>query len=66
MICVAGIYYEAEILDKGEEYYREALSLEPENPVGLNNLAYFLIDKDRNTNEGMELVDKALASNPHD
>ena len=26
----------------------------------MNNLAYFLIDKDRNTNEGMELVRKAL------
>jgi hypothetical protein len=26
----------------------------------LNNLAYFLIDKDLNINEGIELVDNAL------
>ncbi len=26
----------------------------------MNNLAYFLIDKDRNINEGLELIDKAL------
>ena len=30
----------------------------------MNNLAYFLIDKDRNINEGLELVDKALKLNP--
>ena len=50
--------------DKAEEYYRQALSLEPERPVGLNSLAYFLIDNNRNINEGMELVEKALAINP--
>ena len=32
--------------------------------TGLNNLAYFLIDKDRNINEGLELVDKALKLSP--
>jgi tetratricopeptide (TPR) repeat protein len=53
-------YSEAGILDKAEEYYRQALSLEPENPVRMNNLAYFLIDRDRNIPEGMELIDKAL------
>ena len=26
----------------------------------MNTLAYFLIDKDRNINEGLELVDKAI------
>jgi len=61
---VAEIYREAGILDKAEEYYRQALSLEPENPARINNLAYFLIDKDRNINEGLELVDKSLELNP--
>jgi tetratricopeptide (TPR) repeat protein len=61
---LAGIYSEADKLDKAEEYYRQALSLEPENPVRLNDLAYFLIDKDRNINEGLELVDKALELSP--
>jgi Tfp pilus assembly protein PilF len=61
---LANIYSEAGILDKAEEYYRQALSLEPENPARMNNLAFFLIDKDRSIKRGMELVDKALSLNP--
>jgi len=60
----AGIYMDAGFPDKAEEYYRKALSLEPENPERLNNLAFFLIDKDRNTNEGLELIGRALQLNP--
>ncbi len=61
---LAAIYFEAGILDNSEKYYRQALSLEPENPVRMNNLAYFLIDKNRNINEGLELIDKALNLSP--
>ena len=61
---VAGIYSDADILPKAEEYYRKALSIEPENLSRMNNLAYFLIDKERNINEGIELVDKALVLSP--
>jgi TolB-like protein/Tfp pilus assembly protein PilF len=61
---LASIYSDAEILNKGEEYYRLAHSLEPEDTVWTNNLAYFLIDKQRNINEGLELVDKALNLQP--
>jgi tetratricopeptide (TPR) repeat protein len=61
---LAGIYSEANILDKTEKYYREALSLEPDSADRLNNLAYFLIDKDKNINEGLVLVDKALELRP--
>jgi Tfp pilus assembly protein PilF len=61
---LAGIYLEADKLDKAEEYYRQALSLDPESPDILNNLAYFLVDKDRNINEGLKLADKALELSP--
>ena len=61
---LAEIYSEVNILDKANEYYRQALSLEPENPVRINSLAYFLIDKDRSINEGLELVNKGLELNP--
>ena len=61
---LAAIYSEAGILNKAEKYYRQALSLEPERPGRLNDLAYFLIDKDRNIEEGLKLVDKALEINP--
>jgi tetratricopeptide (TPR) repeat protein len=63
---IAEIYSEAGIPDKAEEYYHRALSLEPENPLRLNNLAYFLINKDLNLNEGLELVNKALELSPDD
>jgi tetratricopeptide (TPR) repeat protein len=50
--------------DKAEEYYNEALSLEPEKPSRLNDLAYFLIDSDRNLSKGMKLANKALELSP--
>jgi tetratricopeptide (TPR) repeat protein len=58
------IYRDAGILDKAEEYYRKALSIEPDNPVFMNNLAYLLIDNGRNLNEGLELVKASLALRP--
>jgi tetratricopeptide (TPR) repeat protein len=58
------IYEEAEILNKAEEYFREALLLKPENPDKFNDLAWLLIDKDRNVDEGMEFIDKALKLSP--
>jgi tetratricopeptide (TPR) repeat protein len=64
MTNLASVYSESGILNKAEEYYRKALSLEPEKPDRLNNLAYFLIDKNRNINEGLKLIDKALGLSP--
>jgi tetratricopeptide (TPR) repeat protein len=65
MTGVADIYSDANILDKAEEYYRQALLLEPEKSVRMNNLAWFLIDKDRNIDEGLKLIDKALEISPN-
>jgi tetratricopeptide (TPR) repeat protein len=62
---LASNYSQAGILDRAEKYYRQALSLEPDSIPRMNNLAYFLIDRDRNINEGMELIDKALERNPN-
>lgn len=64
MNSVAGIYSDAGIPDKAEEYERQALFLESENPLWLNNLAWYLIYNDRNINEGLELVNKALELGP--
>jgi tetratricopeptide (TPR) repeat protein len=60
------IYMYAGLSDKAEEYFRKALSLEPENTIRLNNLAWLLIDKNININEGLELAEKALKINPDD
>jgi len=60
---LAFIYSESDNLDKAEEYFREALTLEPGRSLRINNLALFLIEKDRNINEGMDLIEKALELN---
>jgi tetratricopeptide (TPR) repeat protein len=60
----AWAYSKAGALDKAEEYYRRALSLEPESPVRLNDLAYFLIDNELDINEGLKQVNKALELRP--
>ena len=63
-MSIAEIYTEAGILNKAEEYYRYAILLDPKNLLGINNLAYFLIDNDRDKNEGLDLVEKALLLSP--
>jgi tetratricopeptide (TPR) repeat protein len=62
---LAFIYNNGGFTDKAEEYFRKALSLEPEKWGRMNNLAYFLIDKDRNINEGLELIERALKLVPN-
>ena len=61
---LAEIYSEAGLWNKAEYYYRQALTLNPENPRLMNYLAYFLIDNNLNVNEGLELINKALKANP--
>ena len=64
MTLLGDIFSEGEQQDKAEEYYRKSVSLQPENPFYLNYLARFLIDKDRNIKEGLDLIEKALEISP--
>ena len=66
LTSLAGIFSDANKLEKAEEYFRKALSLQPENPLNFYYLAYFLIDKDRNINEGIELINRLLEVSPDD
>jgi tetratricopeptide (TPR) repeat protein len=61
---VAFIYEDADLPEIAEEYYRKAVALQPGNSVRINNLAWFLIDNNRDVEEGMELIDKALTISP--
>jgi tetratricopeptide (TPR) repeat protein len=58
------IHTEAGMLDKAEEYHRLELSLEPKNALRMYDLAWFLINNDRNIDEGMDLINKALETSP--
>jgi tetratricopeptide (TPR) repeat protein/AraC-like DNA-binding protein len=63
---VAIIYSLGDYPDKAEEYYRKALSAEPGNTAWMNLLGFFFIDNDRNIEEGLGIIDKALILNPDD
>jgi tetratricopeptide (TPR) repeat protein len=63
-INTAIIYSEAGLLNKAEDLYRKAYLLEQGNPARLNYYVKFLIDKDRDINKGLKLIDKALESSP--
>ena len=61
---VGTIYEGANLLDKAEFNYRQALQLDPRNHSRINDLAWFLIDNDINVNEGVDLIQKALELRP--
>ena len=61
---LANLYWEADLPNKAEEYFREALNIEPDSPDRMRLLAWFLIDTGRNIGEGVELSEKALAIDP--
>jgi len=61
---IADIYSDAGIPDKAQKYYQQAISMEPENPDILNNLAWFLIETERNIGEGMKIIEKGLETDP--
>ena len=58
-------YSQAGMQDKAEESFREAVNLEPGSGWWYYYLSWHLIDKNRNINEGLELIDKALELNPN-
>ena len=63
-IWYAGVYDKAESFKKAEFYYRKALSLRPNDPWVVDDVARFLITSEVNISEGMELIDKSLEAIP--
>ncbi|MFO7850938.1 MAG: tetratricopeptide repeat protein [Bacteroidota bacterium] len=61
---IADIHSCAGKYDKAEKYYRNALSLDPENPGIMNKLACLLIDNEMGIDEGIGLINKALELYP--
>ncbi len=46
------------------EYFKLALSLEPENPEIIHNLAYVLIKSELDIDGALEIIEKALTLSP--
>ena len=61
---LASVYSEAGVKNQALQFYRQALSLEPENPIRMYNLASFLIDNYGKAMEGMTIINKAIELNP--
>ena len=54
------VYEEANRIEEAEKYKRQAVALDPDDPQVLEGLAWILIDKDINLEEGMVLIEKAV------
>lgn len=59
------LYTEGGYPEKAEKCYRNALVSMPQNPSCMNNLGMFLIGQNRNLDEGLALLDKALTYKPN-
>ena len=64
LLWYAGIYAGAESFEQAEHYYRESLSLRPDNETVQYEFARFLINNDINVEEGMEMITPLVEGNP--
>jgi len=60
----AGVYDEAGSYVLAENYYRKAVESRPDDPYLANDLAMFLISRDVNVIEGMDLITPIVEENP--
>ena len=65
MLWKAGVYDWAASYDSAESYFREALELKPEESQAQFELARFLIRRDINPDEGMEMMAALLEAYPN-
>lgn len=47
-----------------EKTLRDILQLSPRNPIALNNLGYFLSERDKNFDEALKLIEQAIEIDP--
>jgi tetratricopeptide (TPR) repeat protein len=49
---------------EAERALRAALRFQPNEPLVLNNLGYFLLEQDKNLNEAFKMIERAVAADP--
>jgi tetratricopeptide (TPR) repeat protein len=60
-----GICHERlDIWDKAEADFRASLALEPDRPQVLNYLGYSLVEKRKNLDEALDMIERAVAARP--
>lgn len=59
-------YERLKMWPEAEKDLKQALKLNPEQPLALNYLGYSWIDQNRNLKEGLKLIEKAVALKPDD
>jgi tetratricopeptide (TPR) repeat protein len=60
-LALATAQYQAGDFKSAETLLRNILKKTPENPIALNNLGYFLLERDENLSEAVELIKKAVS-----
>jgi tetratricopeptide (TPR) repeat protein len=63
-VTLASAYQMAGNFQASEKELREVLALSPENPLALNNLGYFLLERNEKLSEALELIKKAVEISP--
>lgn len=61
---LGGVFEKQQKLAETETEYREALRLAPENPLILNNLGYHLVQKGKNLDEALRMIEQAVKAEP--
>jgi tetratricopeptide (TPR) repeat protein len=59
-------YERAGMWPEAEADFREALALEPDQPLVLNYLGYSLVEQRRNLDEALDMIERAVAGQPDD
>jgi len=63
-LMTATAYHTAKEYDKSETILRDVLKASPRNPIALNNLGYFLLERGERFPEALELIQKAIEIDP--
>ncbi len=58
------VYSALELWDQADEAYEEAISLDPDNDVALNNYAFMLSEREKELEQAKEMASRALELSP--
>jgi tetratricopeptide (TPR) repeat protein len=63
-LSLADVLRQSGRITETERELRNSLRFEPNNPLALNNLGYFLIEQDKDLKEAADMIEAAVAADP--